>query len=142
MLVKYALLCLVGLAGGLAIAAGVFAFIVMIGILPRFAGRTHTAWAAWGYENAVLIGGLIGNLCCIFSVYLPVGYVGSAIFGLFAGMFVGGLAMALAEVLNVIPIFSRRLHLRKGMAAIILSLALGKALGTWYQLCYPIWTGR
>jgi len=142
MLVKYILLCLTGLAGGLAIAAGVFAFIVMIGIIPRFAGRTHTAWASWGYENAVLIGGLIGNLCCVFTFQIPLGNVGGIIFGVFSGMFVGGLAMALAEVLNVIPIFSRRLHLRQGMAAIILSLALGKAFGSWYQLCYPIWTGK
>lgn len=142
MLVKYILLCLVGLAGGLSIAAGVFAFIVMIGIMPRFAGRTHTAWASWGYENAVLIGGFIGNLCCVFPITLPVGYIGGVIFGIFSGMFVGGLAMALAEVLNVIPIFSRRLHLRQGMPAIILSLALGKAIGSWYQLCYPIWTGK
>lgn len=142
MLVKYMLLGLIGLTSGLSIAAGVFAFIVMIGIMPRLAGRTHTAWACWGYENAVLVGGLIGNVCSMFSIYIPVGYVGGAIFGLFSGMFVGGLAMALAEVLNVIPIFSRRLHLRKGMSAIILSLALGKALGSWYQLCYPLWTGR
>ena len=142
MLVKYVLLAVVGLTSGLSIAAGVFAFIVMIGIMPRLAGRTRTAWAFWEYENAVLVGGFIGNLCSIFSVHIPLGYVGGAIFGVFTGMFVGGLAMALAEVLNVMPIFSRRLHLRQGMAAIVLSLALGKALGAWYQLCYPVWTGR
>lgn len=142
MLVKYILLGLVGLATGLSIAGGVFAFVVMIGIMPRLAGRTHTAWACWGYENAVIVGGFIGNLCSVFSMSIPLGYIGGAIFGLFAGAFVGGLAMALAEVLNVMPIFSRRLHLRQGMAAIILSLAVGKAFGSWYQLCYPIWTAR
>ena len=43
MLIKNLLLIFAGVAGGFSIAGGVFAFIVMIGVLPRLAGRTHTA---------------------------------------------------------------------------------------------------
>ena len=49
MLIKNLLLILAGAAGGFSIAGGVFAFIVMIGVLPRLAGRTHTGWAYWWY---------------------------------------------------------------------------------------------
>lgn len=139
MLIKNLLLIFAGIAGGFSIAGGVFAFIVMIGVLPRLAGRTHTGWAYWGYEGAVIIGGIIGNILSIFSVSVPIGYVGLIIFGIFAGMYVGCFSMALAEVLNVMPIFSRRIRLRQGMAVIIASLAIGKGIGTWYQLCFPIW---
>lgn len=139
MLIKYILLILIGLAAGVSIAGGVFAFIVMIGVMPRLAGRTHTGWAYWHYENAVIIGGLIGNLVTIFSLWVPIGYIGLAMFGLFSGMYVGCFAMALAEVLNVIPIFSRRIHLKQGMPFIVVAMAIGKALGAFYQLCIPIW---
>ena len=139
MLIKSLLLVLIGLAAGGSIAGGVFAFIIMIGVLPRLAGRTHTGWAYWQYENAVIVGGLIGNLATIFSLKLPIGYVGMGLFGLFAGMYVGCFAMALAEVLNVFPVFSRRIHLKEGMPYMVVAMALGKSLGAIYQLCIPIW---
>lgn len=139
MLIKSVLLSLIGLAAGVSIAGGVFAFIVMIGVLPRLAGRTHTAWAYWQYENAAIIGGFIGNIISIFSPNIPIGNIGIGIFGLFSGMYVGCFAMALAEVLNVMPIFSRRIHLKEGMPYIVVAMAIGKAVGAFYQLCVPIW---
>lgn len=139
MLIKSLLLVLIGLAAGVSIAGGVFAFIVMIGVLPRLAGRTHTGWAYWQYESAVIIGGLIGNLITVFSIKVPVGYFGTVLFGLFSGMYVGCFAMALAEILNVMPIFSRRIHLKEGMPYMVVAMAIGKALGAFYQLCIPIW---
>lgn len=139
MLIKSVLLSLIGLAAGVSIAGGVFAFIVMIGVLPRLAGRTHTAWAYWQYESATIIGGLIGNIITIFPLNIPIGSVGIGIFGLFSGMYVGCFAMALAEVLNVLPIFSRRIHLKEGIPYIVVAIAIGKAVGAFYQLCIPIW---
>lgn len=139
MLIKNLILFVIGFSGGLAIAGGVFAFIVMIGVMPRLAARTHTVWASWHYESAVIIGGLIGNIISTYSLPVPVGYIGLAVFGLFSGIYVGCFAMALAEVLNVIPIFSRRIKLRQGLPYIITAIAIGKAFGAFYQLCIPIW---
>jgi stage V sporulation protein AB len=133
------ILVFLGLSGGLAIAAGVFAFIINVGILPRIAGRTHTAWAAKKYENATLVGGIIGNLWTIFPLKMPIGYVGLGIFGVGAGIFVGCLAMAISEILNVTPIFSRRFKLKRGLILLILSIGLGKMAGSFYQLVYPVW---
>lgn len=138
MLIKYIILILIGLAGGLSIAGGTFAFIVMIGVLPRLAGKTHTAWASWQYENMVIAGGLIGNILYLFPMHVPVGYVGLGLFGVFTGIYVGCFAMALAEVLNIIPIFSRRIKLKAGLAIIISAIAIGKALGSFYQMVLPV----
>lgn len=138
MLIKYLILILIGLAGGFSIAGGTFAFIVMIGVLPRLAGKTHTAWASWQYENMVIAGGLLGNILYLFPVKIPVGYVGLAVFGVFTGIYVGCFAMALAEVLNIIPIFSRRIKLKAGLAIIITAIAVGKALGSFYQMVLPV----
>ena len=52
-----------------------------------------------------------------------------AVFGIFAGMFVGCFAIAIAEMLDTIPIFTRRIQLGKGMGIVMLFLALGKTMG-------------
>ena len=53
-----------------------------------------------------------------------------AVFGIFAGMFVGCFAIAIAEMLNTIPIFTRRISLGKGVGVVMLCLALGKTVGS------------
>ena len=44
-------------------------------------------------------------------------------------MFVGAWAMALAEIVNTIPIFERRIKLREGLTTMIISMAIGRSLG-------------
>ena len=43
MFLKEALLLLAGLAAGSTVAAGVYAFLVVIGVYPRLIGKTATA---------------------------------------------------------------------------------------------------
>ena len=52
------------------------------------------------------------------------------VFGLFAGIFVGCLALAIAEMLNTIPVFARRIGFRHGLGIAILAVALGKLMGS------------
>lgn len=133
LIIKVVLLVLIGLSAGFIASAGMFAFITMIGVIPALAKRTKTSRSIPAYENSVFFGALFGNLFSIFQFSLPVGYVGLTIFGFFSGVFVGCLALALAEALDVIPIFSMRVKLVKGLAFIVLALALGKAFGAYYQ---------
>ena len=51
-------------------------------------------------------------------------------FGFFAGIFVGCLALAIAEMLNTIPVFTRRIGFRHGLGIVVLCIALGKAVGS------------
>lgn len=134
MLIRYLLLFLIGISGGCVVAAGVFAFITMIGIFPRFAGRTHTAPHIYLYETMVIWGGIIGNLIIVFDIHVPISIVGLALFAFFSGVYVGCLAIALAEVLNVFPIFVKRANMTCGLPWIVLFLALGKCFGSFYQL--------
>ena len=52
------------------------------------------------------------------------------IFGIFAGMFVGCLALAIAEMLNSIPIFARRIGFRHGLGVAVTAAELGKLAGS------------
>ena len=136
MLIKSIILIFIGLAGGLIVASGVFAFIVMIGVVTRLAARTRTSQYIPTYETAIVAGGAIGNFVALFQWNLPVGVIGLAIYGLFSGVFTGCLAIALAEVLEVMPIMAKRVNLKQGMPYIVTAIALGKCLGTILQFWY------
>ncbi|HAB59848.1 MAG TPA: stage V sporulation protein AB [Lachnospiraceae bacterium] len=134
MLIRYCLLAIIGFAGGLVVAAGVFAFITLLGVLNRLASKTNTAKHILLYENMVILGGILGNTWYIYQWDIPLGIIGLILFGLFSGIFVGCQAMALAEVLDVIPIFAKRIKIKYGMPYIVASIAIGKAVGAFFQL--------
>ena len=126
---KEILMAVVGLCGGLAVAGGLFALIIALGLVAEFADQTHTARHILWYEDAVAAGGILGNLISIYQYPLPFGGAGAGIFGIFAGGFVGAWAMALTGVINIIPIFARRLDFRRGLELLIVSMALGRTAG-------------
>lgn len=123
-------LVLIGLSAGGMIAAGLFALIVELGILTDFADRTHTADKILLYEDCTVLGGIVGNILSIFPVKIVGLQFLLPVFGIFSGIFVGGWSMALAEVLNVFPVFIRRLKIVRYTTAFIISIAVGRSLGT------------
>lgn len=123
------LLALIGLSAGVTVAGGLFSFVVSLGVVSDFADRTHTGNHILLYETSVALGGIIGNILFIYQIPIPVGTAVLMLFGIFAGIFVGCWSMALAEILNVFPIFIRRVKILKGIPYIILSIALGKGIG-------------
>lgn len=130
----------VGLICGFSVAAGVFALIASLGLLPRFAGKTSSAAYCIQLENAVIAGGICGTVLSIFpGIPLRLGIWFSVLSGVAAGMFTGCLSVALAEVLNVFPILFRRAKLKEGLGILILSFALGKMAGGLYYFIalYP-----
>lgn len=129
MWIRQALLALLGLSSGFAVAGGLFALLFALGTLSRMAGKTHTAKYIFFYEDAAAIGGILGNLVSIYGFSIPVGMVGVVSYGLFSGVYTGAWAMALTEIVDVIPIFTRRIRLRKGLPWIVVSMALGRTFG-------------
>ncbi len=146
MSIKYLLTIFAFFGFGLLSSGGVFTVFVTVGLVPRFADKTNTAHKILLYENSIVAGAVAG---CIFSVYPDFfsqiigqaalsnirdwGFWGNLIlgtFGIFAGMFVGCFAIAIAEMLNTIPIFTRRISLGKGVGIVMLCLALGKTVGS------------
>ena len=133
-------LFLIGLSGGMAIAGGTVALVTKIGVIPQIADVTKTIKYVTTYETAVLLGALVGNYTTIFPISLSLPIWTMGIFGVFSGIFIGCLATALAEALNVTAVFTRRLRLHTGIAWIILSMALGKVFGSliyFFRMYYP-----
>lgn len=120
---------LIGMSAGIIVAGGLFSFIVELGVIADFADRTHTANHILFYEDMVAVGAVSGNLFQLFSLHLPGQGFLLAVSGLFGGIFVGCWAMALAEVLNVFPIFMRRVRIVRYLTVFVLMVALGKGLG-------------
>ncbi len=123
------LMAVIGLSAGMVVAGGLFSFISGLGVISDFADRTHTGEYIMLYEDSVALGGILGNLFFIYQIEIPYGAWIVPVFGLFGGIFVGCWSMALAEILDVFPIFVRRVKLLRGIQYVILGVALGKGLG-------------
>lgn len=152
MFIRQFLLALIGLSSGLIVSAGVFTVLISVGLIPRFAGKMHVARKIFVLEEAVVFGTLTGGFFSIFGdwgmvgevvrthelfgrdatqgIWNLIGTVFLIVFGVFAGIFVGCLALAIAEMLNTIPIFARRIGFRHGLGIAILAVALGKCIGS------------
>lgn len=126
-------LAVAGFTGGTAVAAGAFALIVSLGIVPRMAGKTSLAAYSIQLENALICGGIFGMILALleeFPFHLGKGF--AMLYGVSSGIFAGCLAVALAEVLNVFPVMFRRMHLKKGLKILVTAFAFGKAAGALY----------
>ena len=161
MFLKQLYLGVTGLRFGLLASAGVFTVLVSVGLIPRFAGKMHVARKVFALEEAVVLGTICGGFASVFSEYADIGsmvlagqifgtntvvvwkWVGNlflSLFGFFAGIFVGCLALAIAEMLNSIPIFSRRIGFRHGLGAAIAATAIGKLVGSLVYFAQGIFT--
>lgn len=56
------LLFVIGLCSGALVAAGMFAFVTMIGVVSRMAASTKTICHAMRYEDCVVVGATVGNI--------------------------------------------------------------------------------
>lgn len=147
-MVRTFFLIFTGVSYGLLAAAGVFTVLAAVGLVPRFAGKTHTSRYVLLYEEMVIFGTVTGCVLSIFSRYCQfgawwqrhfpdqrallygAGVFWQAVFGLFSGMFVGCLALAIAEMLDSIPILTRRISFRHGLGIAIIGMAAGKLCGS------------
>jgi stage V sporulation protein AB len=119
------------------ISGAVFAFITVVGVVPRLAQKSNTTRYIKVYEAAITVGGLTGAVIGLFMPNWPWGFWLLPVVGIAAGIFYGCLAMSLAEVLNVIPILARRARLQRGLFYIVMAIALGKMLGALLYFLIP-----
>ncbi len=128
-------LCFCIIAGS-ATAAGFVAFITLLGVFQKLIEKYKSAKYIKVIETAIIAGVTLFNLVYLFQLSLPFKNWGMSIFCLIGGIFVGCLAGALAETLNIFPILSRRFKIRKWLPYVLVAAALGKALGSTIQLLY------
>ena len=156
MLIRQLLLIVTGASYGLLSAAGVFTVLVAVGLIPRFAGKTHTARYVLLYEEMVIFGTLAECFATVFRntvsgeilqerfpekmrLWTCNGVAAQAVFGLFAGMFIGCLALAIAEMLDSIPIFARRISFRHGLGWGHSGYGCGKICGSLFYFATELY---
>ena len=152
MFLKQIFLGIVWTSFGIFTAGGVFTVLISVGLIPRFAGKMHVSRKVFLFEEAVVFGVIAGTFLSVFErygklgdfvlkhhlfgenstevIWRSIGTIMVVIFGLFSGIFVGCLALAIAEMLDTIPIFSRRIGFRHGLGIAVLAVALGKVAGS------------
>ena len=138
MIIKIAFVIFLGLSGGIAVGSGFVAFLAVLGIIPRLTQLSKTMKMIVSYQWAVVIGALIGGWISLrdpalyFSPYvlIPLGAAG--------GIFVGMMAAALTEVLNVFPILAKRIGLEEKIIILMMAFVFGKIFGSLYQWIYLV----
>ena len=121
MLIKTIAYCFFCICAGSAVSAGFVAFITMLGIFDKLAEQMKSGKGVHRIEALIIAGVTIGNAAYLFGLRIPI-----------------GLAGALAETLQVMPILSRRLGVRTWLPYVIAAAAIGKALGcAWQILFFP-----
>ncbi|MFC4617865.1 stage V sporulation protein AB [Camelliibacillus cellulosilyticus] len=138
MVIKSALLALIGLSWGLAVGAGFVAFLTVLGIIPRLTQLSKTHAYIRGYEWSVIIGAVTGTWFGVRNIHSVLPAFLLIPIGLGAGLFVGMLAAALTEVLNVLPILSKRIGIKEKILVLLMAIVLGKMFGSLFHWTYFI----
>lgn len=127
---KTFLLVIVGLSGGALVGAGMFAFFIALGVIERVIDIGRTEAYRGMYKIAILLGSLLSTLIYMFRFGVRANKGWLLLIGLPMGIFVGMIASALTEVLNVIPFLSIRIGIIKWAYLLIIAIILGKVLGS------------
>ena len=136
MFLRSLFLILVGVCSGTGVAAGTFAFLFVIRVIPRLIQKAKLEHKIIFMENMVIRGILFGTILSLFSwkkkwLFAILGRSILTIAGLSSGIFVGCIAVALAEILDTFPIFFRRLHINENYGGVLIFvMAIGKMLGS------------
>lgn len=73
MFLKSVFMAVIGLSFGFLVSAGVFTVLIAVGLVPRFAGKTHTSKKVFLYEEMVVAGTLFGNFISVFEYSCHIG---------------------------------------------------------------------
>lgn len=127
-----------GFAGGLAVGTGFVAFLTVLGVIPRLTQLSKTMKMIHWYEWAVVFGALSGAIVSLEDVFLFLTPLFLIPLGIAQGVFVGMLAAALTEVLNVLPILAKRVGVDGKITILIMAIVLGKIFGSLFHWIYFI----
>ncbi|WP_335869784.1 stage V sporulation protein AB [Bacillus sp. 2205SS5-2] len=136
MTISVLIVILVGFAGGLAVGSGFVAFLTVLGIIPRLTQLTKTMKMIHFYELAVILGAIVGGWFSLRPPILSLSPYILIFIGLFSGTFIGLLASALTEVLNVLPILAKRIGIDDRIVLLLMAIVFGKIVGSLFHWIY------
>lgn len=129
---KVLLLSLTGFSGGVVVGGAIGAFITLLELIPRLIQFTETDRYIKIYEWIFMVSAFVFTLLYFFNITFKLNKYFSILFGLLNGTFVGLFTSALAEVLNVIPVISKKFKLNDYMFYLVVSLIAGKVFGSMF----------
>lgn len=130
MAIKSIVLILISFGGGITVGAASAAFITVLGVVPRLAQITDTRNKIKLYEKIIVVSFILSVLTYFFNYTLRLSKYIAIPIGLNYGIFTGLMSSALAEVLNVIPILSKKLKIKDSLKYAIWALMGGKVTGS------------
>jgi stage V sporulation protein AB len=136
MTISILFIILVGLASGLAVGSGFVAFLSVLGVIPRLTQLTKTMKLISWYEWSVVLGALLGTVGSLRDPLFSFSPLVTIPLGLAGGIFVGMLAAALTEVLNVLPILAKRVRVDDKLETLLMAIVLGKVFGSLFHWIY------
>lgn len=122
-----------GFASGIAVGAGFVAVLTMLGIIPRLIQLSKSKGSIKKYTASTVIGTLFGTYLSFTTMTVNLPTIFLAVWGLCHGMFIGMIAAALTEVLNVYPIIAKRIGLYKYVLFLMMAIVFGKIVGSLFQ---------
>ncbi len=153
--VRQIILGVMGLSAGITTAAGVYALITVVGMIPRLAGKSRTGKYIHFYELAVIFGGICGCVIQLYQIPILGGRILLGILGIFYGIFITGKYIHFYELavifggicgcviqLYQIPILGGRILL--GILGIFYGIFIGSLIMSLTEILdvFPIMTRR
>jgi stage V sporulation protein AB len=123
----------IGFAGGIAVGSGLVAFLTVLGIVPRLVQITKTYTFIRLYEIAIISGAVFAGWTSLRDINFHVSALLLIPIGLGCGVFIGMLAAALTEVLNVLPILAKRVGFGEQIIMLVMAIVLGKIIGSLFH---------
>ncbi len=137
MMLQLAFCSVVGFSGGIIVGGSIIAFLTVLGVVSRLTHITSTYDYTFVLGWVILLGAATGCIISIFTYTAHLPQIVSAGFGMGMGIFVGLLASALTEVIDVIPISVDRMNVTDYVHVLIIALAFGKVIGSLIYWFFP-----
>ncbi|UVI32337.1 stage V sporulation protein AB [Paenibacillus spongiae] len=130
----YLFIIVLGLAGGIAVGSGLVSLLIVLDLIPRLAQLGQAFRKSAWFETAVVLGAVYWSLADFMDWNITLPRIATLlIIGLLDGIFVGMLAAALTEVMNVLPIMAKRLRLQAFLTSFVMAMVLGKVVGSLFD---------
>jgi len=134
----YITIIIVGFSNGIVVGSGIVALLTLLDIIPRLAQLTNTYEKIPLYEHIIIFTSSIIAFLSLLQIGVNIGAVWIVIIGFSMGIFIGMLASALAEVMNVIPVIVRRFDIENYIIYVVYALISGKVIGSLLQYLFNI----
>lgn len=123
----------IGFSSGIIIGGAFIAILTFLGIIPRLIQLSKVEHLVHSFSAAVVFGALFGTYLSFTPITVDLHVITLMVWGIFQGIFNGMFAAALAEIINVFPLLSKRIGLEKYMLFLLMAIVFGKICGSLFQ---------